>query len=339
MNLHGKNFVGEKLSAGGGEVFHATNPANSSRLTPDFHAASDGEVNEAMELAETAFGALRQTTDEQRVVFLERIADEIMALGDELIARAGAETGLPEARLVGERARTVNQLKMFTQLIREGSWVDARIDTAIPDRQPVPKPDLRRMLVPIGPVIVFGSSNFPFAYSVAGGDAASALAVGNPVVVKAHERHPGTSELTAVAIRRAAAACQLPAGVFSMLHGFGKTVGMALVKHPAAKAVGFTGSRIAGRALFDAASARREPIPVFAEMSSLNPVFTGRTARKGKPNRRRLERFCDYRGRPVLHQTRPGFWGARRRVRTISKTSRAIAGNSRAGNDVAWGHF
>ena len=215
----------------------------------------------------------RETTGEQRAVFLERIADEIMALGDELLVRANLETGLPAARLTGERARTVNQLKSFAQIAREGSWVDARIDTAIPDRQPVPKPDLRRMLIPIGPVIVFGASNFPFAYSVAGGDTASALATGNPVVVKAHERHPGTSELVAAAIRRAVEACNLPAGTFSMLHGFGKTTGMALVKHPLAKAVGFTGSRMAGRALFDAAASRPDPIPVFAEMSSLNPVF------------------------------------------------------------------
>src|SRR5215469_538447 len=273
MNLHGKNFIGDNLSTGSGESFQATNPSDSSALLPVFHAASESDVHAAMEMAESAFTAFRETTDEQRAVFLERIADEIIALGDELILRAGAETGLAGARLVGERTRTVNQLKMFAQLMREGSWVDARIDTAIPDRQPVPKPDLRRMLVPIGPVVVFGSSNFPFAYSVAGGDTASALAVGNPVVVKAHERHPGTSELTAEAIRRAVTACRLPAGVFSMLHGFGKTVGVALVKHPFTKAAGFTGSRTAGRALFDAASARPDPVPVFAEMSSLNPVF------------------------------------------------------------------
>ena len=273
MNLHGKNFIGDRLSPGAGETFHASNPDDRSRLPPEFHAADERDVNAAMQLAEAAFDIFRETTGEKRAIFLERIVEEIMALGDELISRAGDETGLLEARLVGERARTVNQLKMFAQVIREGIWVDARIDTAIPGRQPLPKPDLRRMLIPIGPVIVFGSSNFPFAYSVAGGDTASALAVGNPVVVKAHERHPGTSELTAVAIRRAVAACDLPAGVFSMLHGFGKTVGIALVKHPAAKAVGFTGSLAAGRALFDAASARPEPIPVFAEMSSLNPVF------------------------------------------------------------------
>jgi 2,5-dioxopentanoate dehydrogenase len=273
MNLHGKNFIGDQLSAGAGEPFHAANPADSSTLPPVFHAAGKNDVIAAMELAESAFDSFRGTTGEQRAVFLERIADEIMALRDELLVRANLETGLPAARLTGERARTVNQLKSFAQIARDGSWVDARIDTAIPDRQPVPKPDLRRMLIPIGPVIVFGASNFPFAYSVAGGDTASALATGNPVVVKAHERHPGTSELVATAIRRAVEACNLPAGTFSMLHGFGKTTGMALVKHPLAKAVGFTGSRTAGRALFDAAASRPEPIPVFAEMSSLNPVF------------------------------------------------------------------
>lgn len=273
MDLHGKNFIGDRLSAGSGETFHAANPSDSSALPPDFRGATESDVNAAMELADTAFMTFRETTDEQRAVFLERIADEIMSLGHELVLRAGAETGLPEARLVGERARTVNQFKMFAQVLREGSWVDARIDTAMPDRQPLPRPDLRRMLVPLGPVVVFGSSNFPFAYSVAGGDTASVLAVGNPVVVKAHERHPGTSELTAVAIRRAVVACHLPDGIFSMLHGFGKTVGITLVKHPLTKAVGFTGSRTAGRSLFDAASARPDPIPVFAEMSSLNPVF------------------------------------------------------------------
>jgi 2,5-dioxopentanoate dehydrogenase len=273
MNLHGKNFIGDQLSSGAGETFHAANPADSSTLPPAFHAGGENDVKAAMELAETAFEIFRETTGEQRAVFLERIADEIMALGDELLVRANLETGLSPARLTGERARTVNQLKSFAQTAREGSWVDARIDTAIPDRQPVPKPDLRRMLIPIGPVIVFGASNFPFAYSVAGGDTASALATGNPVVVKAHERHPGTSELVATAIRRAVTACKLPAGIFSMLHGLGKTIGMALVKHPLAKAVGFTGSRTAGRALFEAAALRSEPIPVFAEMSSLNPVF------------------------------------------------------------------
>jgi NADP-dependent aldehyde dehydrogenase len=273
MNLHGKSFIGDKLSSGAGETFHAANPADSSTLQPAFHAAGEGDVNTAMELAEAAFEIYRETTGEQRAIFLGRIADEIMALGDDLLVRANLETGLAQARLTGERARTVNQLKMFAQIAREGSWMDVRIDTAIPDRQPLPKPDLRRMLIPIGPVIVFGSSNFPLAFSVAGGDTASALATGNPVIVKAHSGHPGTSELVAMAVRRAVVACGLPAGVFSVLHGSGKVIGTALVRHPYARAVGFTGSRAAGRALFDAAAARPEPIPVFAEMASLNPVF------------------------------------------------------------------
>jgi NADP-dependent aldehyde dehydrogenase len=273
MNLHGKNFIGDQLSAGTGQTFRAASPLNGATLEPLFHAAEVSDVNAAMAFAEEAFASYRRTTGEQRAIFLERIADEFIALGDDLIQRAHQETGLPEARLTGERARTVNQLKLFAQIARDGSWVDARIDTAIPDRQPAPKPDLRYLLIPIGPVVVFGASNFPFAYSVAGGDTASALAVGNPVVVKAHERHPGTSELTATAIQRAVAACKMHRGVFSLLHGSGQIVGMALVRHPAARAAGFTGSRTAGRALFDAAAARPDPIPVFAEMSSLNPIF------------------------------------------------------------------
>jgi len=273
MNLHGQNFIGDQLVPGAGKTLRATSPLDGKPLTPEFHLSGEKEVNAAMELAAAAFDAYRETTGDQRAAFLERIADEIMALGDALIQRARQETGLPEARLTGERARTAGQLKLFAQVVREGSWVDARIDTAIPDRQPAPKPDLRRTLIPIGPVIVFGSSNFPLAFSVAGGDTASALATGNPVVVKAHSGHPGTSELVATAVRRAVVACSLPAGVFSMLHGAGKVIGTALVRHPVARAIGFTGSRAAGRALFDAAAARPEPIPVFAEMSSLNPIF------------------------------------------------------------------
>ena len=273
MNLHGKSFVGDGFGSEGGETFHAVSPLDSARLEPAFHAADLAEVNRVMELAEAAFGSYRETTGKERAVFLERIADEILALGDALIERAHLETGLPAARLTGERLRTVNQLKMFAAMAVDGSWVDARVDTAVPDRKPVPKPDLRRMLIPMGPVIVFGSSNFPLAYSVAGGDTASALATGNPVVVKAHSAHPGTSELVAGAISRAVKACGLPPGVFSMLHGSGKVIGTALVRHPFARAVGFTGSRAAGRALFDAAASRPDPIPVFAEMSSLNPIF------------------------------------------------------------------
>jgi len=273
MNLHGCSFIGDELSRGTGTSFQAISPLDRAPLTPPVLLASESDVNNALELAESAFSEYRETTGEQRALFLERIADEIMALGDSLIARAHQETGLPEPRLTGERARTVNQLKLFAQVAREASWVDARIDHAVRDRQPVPKPDIRRMLVALGPVVVFGSSNFPLAFSVAGGDTASALATGNPVVVKAHSGHPGTSEMVAGAVRKAVTVCKLPVGVFSMLHGAGKVIGLALVRHPLTRAVGFTGSRTAGRALFDAAASRPEPIPVFAEMSSLNPIF------------------------------------------------------------------
>jgi NADP-dependent aldehyde dehydrogenase len=273
MSLHGKNFIGNELSSGTGATFTAVSPLDRAQLPGVFYSASGRDADHAVEIAEAAFQSFRLTTGEQRAAFLERVGKEIMALGDELISRSRVETGLPEARLIGERSRTVGQLRLFAQVAREGSWVDARIDHAIPDRQPAPKPDLRRMLIPIGPVVVFGSSNFPLAFSVAGGDTASALATGNPVIVKAHSGHPGTSELVATAICRAVEANGLQPGVFSMLHGAGKVIGVQLVRHPKARAVGFTGSRAAGRSLFDAAASRPEPIPVFAEMSSLNPVF------------------------------------------------------------------
>jgi NADP-dependent aldehyde dehydrogenase len=270
--LHGHSVIGGREIAGT-QTFRARSPLDGTALDPPFHRASTLDVDRALRLADEAFQAYRESTGEARAALLERIGDEIVALGDALIARAHVETGLPDARLTGERARTVNQLRMFAQVVRDGSWVDARIDTAMPDRQPVPKPDLRRMLAPIGPVVVFGSSNFPLAFSVAGGDTASALATGNPVIVKAHSGHPGTSELVAGAVARAVQTCGLPPGVFSMLHGAGTVIGLALVCHPSTAAVGFTGSRAAGRALFDAAAARPAPIPVFAEMSSVNPVF------------------------------------------------------------------
>jgi NADP-dependent aldehyde dehydrogenase len=273
MNLHGKSFIGNELTPGTGAPFTALSPLDKTLLPGAFYSSSARDADRAVEIADAAFQTFRLTSGEQRATFLERIAEEILGIGDDLISRAHVETGLPEARLTGERARTVGQLRLFAQLAREGSWVDARIDHAILDRQPAPKPDLRRMLIPIGPVIVFGSSNFPLAFSVAGGDTASALATGNPVIVKAHSGHPGTSELVAGAIRRALEAQGLPPGVFSMLHGSGKVIGVQLVRHPKTRAVGFTGSRTAGRSLFDAAAARPEPIPVFAEMSSLNPVF------------------------------------------------------------------
>jgi alpha-ketoglutaric semialdehyde dehydrogenase len=223
-------------------------------------------------IVETA-AAYRSPGPEVLAGFLERIGDVILAAGEKLISTCAEETALSVDRLVGERARTVNQLKMFADRVREGSWVDARIDTALPDRKPIPKPDLRRMLMPVGPVAVFGASNFPLAFSVAGGDTASALAAGCPVVVKPHPGHPGTSALVAVAILNAAEDCRMPEGAFAMIEETSIEIGLELVRHPLMRAVGFTGSRRAGRALFDAANSRPEPIPVFAEMGSLNPLF------------------------------------------------------------------
>jgi 2,5-dioxopentanoate dehydrogenase len=240
---------------------------------PAFHEADESHVDQALRHAEEAFETYRRVPAEARAQFLDTIADAIMALGDDLLQRANSETGLPIDRLTGERGRTCAQLKAFAGLVREGSWVDARIDHALPERQPVPRPDLRRMLVPLGPIVVMGASNFPLAFSTAGGDTASALAAGCPVVVKAHGSHPGTAELVASAIYRAIDKCGMPHGVFSQLHGPGKVIAQALVRHPLAKGLGFTGSEKAGRSLFNAAAARQEPIPVFAEMGSLNPVF------------------------------------------------------------------
>ncbi|HYY27928.1 MAG TPA: aldehyde dehydrogenase (NADP(+)) [Chthoniobacterales bacterium] len=220
-----------------------------------------------------AAAAYRSPGPQSLAGFLERAGDRIVAIGEELISTCAGETALSVDRLTGERARTVNQLKMFAALVREGSWIDARIDTAIPDRKPVPKPDLRRMLVPLGPVAVFSASNFPLAFSVAGGDTASALAAGCPVIVKPHPGHPKTSALVATSILKAAEDCRMPSGVFAMIEETSVEIGLDLVRHPLIKAVGFTGSTKAGRALFDAANARPEPIPVFAEMGSLNPLF------------------------------------------------------------------
>ncbi len=273
MDLHGKNIIGQEISALGTEGFRAYDPFLGKKLEPLFYEATEPEVDRALQAAHRAFLEYRKGTAEEIAGLLEKVADEILALEDTLIQRAKAETALPEDRLLGERARTVNQIRMFAAFVKEGSWVEASIDRAMPDRKPVPKPDLRRMLIPIGPVVVFGASNFPLAFSVAGGDTASALAAGNPVVVKAHPAHPGTSELVARAIRRAIESAGAPDGVFSMVHGRSPKVGLSLVSHPLTKAVGFTGSHQAGRALFDAAASRWEPIPVYAEMGSINPVF------------------------------------------------------------------
>jgi len=237
-----------------------------------FEEASGVHVDRALDAAERASRDYRQLSPERRAEFLDRIADAIERAG-ELLEVANLETALPLERLAGERARTAGQLRLFANLVREGSWVDARIDRAVPDRKPLPKPDIRRMLIPIGPVAVFGASNFPLAFSVAGGDTASALAAGCPVVVKAHPAHPATSEIAARAVIDAAAAAGMPPGVFSLIQSTRNDVAIALVQHPRTRAVGFTGSLRAGRALFDAAARRPSPIPVYAEMGSVNPVF------------------------------------------------------------------
>ncbi|MGA0555832.1 aldehyde dehydrogenase (NADP(+)) [Larkinella sp. VNQ87] len=253
--------------------FQAINPATGEVLDGIFNESTREEVDQACQRAAAAFPVYRKLSGEAKAQFLERIADEIMALGPELLERANLETALPLPRLTGERGRTTGQLRLFAQYLREGSWVDARIDTALPDRQPLPRPDLRQMLIPLGPVGIFGASNFPLAFSVAGGDTASALAAGCPVVVKAHPAHPGTSELVGQAIRKAVEASGLPEGVFQMVQGTGVAVGMAIVEHPAIKAIGFTGSFRGGKAIYDAAVRRPEPIPVYSEMGSTNPVF------------------------------------------------------------------
>jgi len=283
VTLSGAQFIGPEVSRDAPAEFSAFAPATGKALEPAFAEASAREVDAAMALADRAFPALYATSGTRRAELLEAIADEITALGDALIERAGAETGLPAARLSGERGRTVSQLKLLASTVREGSWVNARIDRADPARQPLPKPDVRSMLRPLGPVVVFAASNFPLAFSVAGGDTAAALAAGNPVVVKAHAAHPGTSELVAGAIQRAVRRCNFPDGTFSMLQSAGYEVGVQLVRHPLTKAVAFTGSLAGGRALFDAAVTRPEPIPVFAEMGSQNPliVLPGAIAARG----------------------------------------------------------
>lgn len=271
--LAGSMRIGGQAVAGAGGAFRAVDPSSGAELEPAFGLATHADLERACALASAAFDRYRETSLPARAGFLETIAERILALGDELIVRAMAETGLPRARLEGERARTVGQLRLFADVVREGGWLEARIDPALPERTPLPRSDLRQRHIALGPVAVFGASNFPLAFSVAGGDTASALAAGCPVVVKAHNAHPGTSELVAHAIAEAVRACGLPAGVFSLLFGAGNEIGGALVADARIKAVGFTGSRGGGTALTKIAAARREPIPVYAEMSAINPVY------------------------------------------------------------------
>ncbi|WP_225548279.1 aldehyde dehydrogenase (NADP(+)) [Chromobacterium violaceum] len=273
MNLTGKMLIGGQGVAGRRDMIRALDPSTDQLLEPGYAGADREQVEQACALAWEAFDAYRETAPEARARLLETIADEIEALGDALIERAMVETGLPRARLQGERGRTCGQLRLFARTLRAGEWLDARVDPAMPQRQPLPRADLRQRQVALGPVAVFGASNFPLAFSVAGGDTASALAAGCPVIVKAHSAHPGASELAGRAIARAVEKCRLPAGVFALLFGGGREAGQALVADPRVKAVGFTGSRGGGLALCRLAQSRPEPIPVFAEMSSTNPVF------------------------------------------------------------------
>lgn len=271
--LTGKSILGYASAESRGKSFRATNPSTGEEIEPKFHSALAEDVNQAALLAERAFPEWSRASGKTKGALLRKIAEKVESLTDDLIARATLETALPPGRIKSETGRTCFQLRMFAQLVEEGSWVGARIDQADPNRTPFPKPDVRSLWRAVGPIAVFCASNFPIAFSVAGGDTASALAAGNPVIVKAHGAHPGTAEIVGEAIRAAARECKAPEGVFSLLFDAGIEVGLALVKHPSVKAVGFTGSKEGGRALMDVAAARPEPIQVFAEMGSINPVF------------------------------------------------------------------
>lgn len=273
MKITGEMLIGKSTVLGREIKIRAVDPAAGTELEPTFGGGGAAEVDRACSLAEEAFDSYRETDFEQRARFLEAIAKGILDLGETLIERACSETGLPKARIEGERARTVGQLKLFASIVRDGRWVNATLDSPLPDRAPQPRPDLRLRKIALGPVSVFGASNFPLAFSVAGGDTASAFAAGCPVIVKAHPAHLGTSELVGRVIQQAVSACGLHEGVFSLLVGQGNEIGKLLVSHPAIKAVGFTGSRQGGTALMKIASSRSDPIPVYAEMSSINPMF------------------------------------------------------------------
>ncbi len=270
--ISGKNYIGRQLKATGSNRYHTFNPLLNLENETTFIEATAEEVDEAVTLAGEAFEVYRLLSGPERAGFLRAIADEILALGDALIGMYCAESGLPEGRAQGERGRTIGQLHAFASLLEEGSWVEATIDPAQPEREPFPRADLRKMMRPLGPVAVFGASNFPLAFSTAGGDTASALAAGCPVILKSHPLHAGTSEMVASAIIKASVSLGMPDGVFSHLNSKGIETGQQLVAHEGIRAVGFTGSHRGGRALFDLAAQRKNPIPVFAEMGSVNPV-------------------------------------------------------------------
>ncbi|KQQ82368.1 aldehyde dehydrogenase (NADP(+)) [Arthrobacter sp. Leaf137] len=283
MTLTGHSLIAGRTVAGEGKTTFGFNPATNEALNPAYTLLTEEQLATATTAARKAFPSFSTLDPETHASFLESIADNIEAIGDELLVRAGQETGLPAARLTGERARTTGQLRLFAAVVRQGDFRGVRIDPAIPDRAPLPRADIRQRQIPLGPVAVFGASNFPLAFSTAGGDTASALAAGCPVVFKAHNAHPGTSELVGQAISKAVQDNGLHPGVFSLIYGPGSSIGQALVADPAIKAVGFTGSQSAGIALMKTAAARPEPIPVYAEMSSLNPVFVFDGALAGSP--------------------------------------------------------
>lgn len=266
---HGKHLIAGDWVAG--EATFQSNPAHGAAHA--FSVGTPAHVDAACGAAEEAFWSYGYSTREARAAFLNAIADEIEARAEAITQIGTEETGLPEARLQGERGRTTGQLRLFAEHILKGDYLDRRHDEALPDRQPLPRPDLKMMQRPIGPVAVFGASNFPLAFSTAGGDTASALAAGCPVVVKGHSAHPGTGEIVAEAIHAAVRKCGLHPGVFSLIQGGKRDVGQALVQHPLIKAVGFTGSLGGGRALFDLCAARPEPIPFYGELGSVNPMF------------------------------------------------------------------
>lgn len=273
MKPDGGSLIGFGSTGPGGPSFKAFDPTRNAAIEPSFSSATNDGVDRAVELAAAAAPILARLTGVARARFLRAVAGNLETKADDLVARATLETGLGVERLKGELDRTIWQLRLYGDAAERGSWLDARIETAQPERKPLPKPDHRSLNRPLGPVVVFGASNFPFAYSVAGGDTASALAVGCPVIVKAHAAHPGTSELVGRLMLHAVRDGGLPEGTFSLLFDAGFEVGQALAKHPLVKAVGFTGSVKGGRALADLAAARPEPIPVYAEMGSINPVF------------------------------------------------------------------
>jgi alpha-ketoglutaric semialdehyde dehydrogenase len=273
MTLTGHSLIAGQPVAGGGKTAFGFNPATNEQLAPAYSLITEEQLTTATSAAAAAYPSFSTLDPETHASLLDAIADNIEAIGDVLIIRAGQETGLPAARLAGERARTTGQLRLFANVVRQGDFRGVRIDPALPERKPMPRADIRQRQIPLGPVAVFGASNFPLAFSTAGGDTASALAAGCPVVFKAHNAHPGTSELVGQAIDKAVKDAGLHPGVFSLIYGPGSSIGQALVADPAIKAVGFTGSQAAGIALMRTAAARPEPIPVYAEMSSLNPVF------------------------------------------------------------------